>query len=673
MQFVASRRLLVLYGSETGTAQDVAERVAREARRRHFTVSVASMSTASVSTLTGDKDGHFSTSQLLEIKTEICDNLELDYDADVLSRLPPLAVVFIAATTGQGEDPENMKGFFSNLWSFRQNRKLLSGMNYGVLALGDSSYQKFNYSGKRLNNLLTFLGGLSVLNIGLADDQHDLGPDYVVDIWVEEFWSKMNDLYPLPSDVQPISANVLAPPRYTVTFLDSAGDNNDDARQPESLNLASEIYLPTDLQKPTSTSELGTDRSNPCSSSITKLERVTSEDHFQDVRLVEFDVRCISEPHKPGDVLMIQPLNLDSHVKEFLAVMNIDGDRIVRVETADPLANTQGIPSTVITQPCTIAECVKKYFDIMSIPKRYFFELLSFFTTDEDEKEKFQEFSSAKGQQDLYDYCNRPKRSILEVLADFPYTRGNIPFHYLFELIPMIKPRAYSIASSAAMSPGKAQILVAVVNYKTILKRRRLGVCSNWLTTLTLGHTVNVWIKKGTLKFPTLELPTSISDGNGPAIVGTTKKHPPVIMIGPGTGCAPFRAYIQERIALRTYDEPLILFFGCRNQKSDYFFNEEWTEQASRKQLELYTAFSRDQEDKLYVQHRIREHADRLWELIGNQEAQVFFAGNAKRVPIDIYEALTYVCQRGMAGSEQLASQYMKKTFDKRYQTETWA
>lgn len=668
MQLVSCRRLLVLYGSETGTAHEVACRVVREATRRHYTATESPMNSATLQHLTGPKPIQLPDKAVpneeLENKIFIHEKNCVDM-YDKFLTLPPLVIVFVAATTGQGEDPENMREFFKILWSCRKDRKTLSGVKFGVIALGDSSYQKFNYSGKRLYNLLKFLGGTSLMNIGLADDQHDLGPDFVVDQWMTEFWKLMDELYPLPVGVSCLSPNILSPPRYAVTFVTDQPTINEDLNN-HSMNTNPGVLSSVKINR----TFVG--KNNPCSSVITKLERVTSSNHFQDVRLIEFDVHEIAKPHKPGDVLMIQPENLDIHVEEFLSVLNLDGSQLVIVTPQDQLC-TDGIPKSVLTQPSTIAQYVKKFFDIMSVPKRYFFELLSFFTTDESEREKFQEFSSSVGQQELYDYCNRPKRSILEVLYDFPHTQNNIPFEYLFELIPMIKPRAYSIASSSAMYPGKAQILMAVVNYKTNLKRRRLGVCSNWLITLSVGDKVKVWIKDGTLKFPENDISSVESYRTNSTAKNPSETLPPVIMIGPGTGCAPFRSYIQERIALCACQQPLLLFFGCRNEDADYFFKNEWKDQVTRKELELYTAFSRDQEEKIYVQHRIKMAAPRLWSLINEHNAAIFFAGNAKRVPIDVYEALTYVCQQGLDNDAEISLQYMKNSFDKRYQMETWA
>eukprot|EP00061_Rhincodon_typus_P018677 g47945.t1 len=151
-----------------------------------------------------------------------------------------------------------------------------------------------------------------------------------------------------------------------------------------------------------------------------------------------------------------------------------------------------------LPQPCTVKYLVERYLDINCVPRRSFFDLLSYFSPDEMEREKLKEFSSAEGQDELYSYCNRLRRTTLEVsqtmppvsfhivknpkiLYDFPHTTSAIPVDYLFDLIPEIRPRAFSIASSQLAYPSQIQILMAVVRYRTKLKKPRCGLCSSWL------------------------------------------------------------------------------------------------------------------------------------------------------------------------------------------------
>lgn len=154
-------------------------------------------------------------------------------------------------------------------------------------------------------------------------------------------------------------------------------------------------------------------------------------------------------------------------------------------------------------QPWSWEEIVSMMLDIQSVPRRYFFELMSQFADNELEKEKLSEFCTPEGQEELFSYCNRPKKNILEVLEDFPNTTKNIPPIFLFDLIPTIKPRSFSIASSQKALPNSVQILVAVVEYQTQIKAKRKGLCSNWLAHHCPGGTkIPIWIQKGSFKFP---------------------------------------------------------------------------------------------------------------------------------------------------------------------------
>ena len=117
------------------------------------------------------------------------------------------------------------------------------------------------------------------------------------------------------------------------------------------------------------------------------------------------------------------------------------------------------------------------------------------------------EFCSAEGLDDLYDYCNRPRRTILEVLNDFPHAITQLTINQLFDFMPSIKPRSFSIASSQKVHGDCiVEILVAVVRFKTKLKKDRFGLCSNWLAALNVGSKVPVWITRGSFNFPKLQV-----------------------------------------------------------------------------------------------------------------------------------------------------------------------
>nr|XP_056716290.1 NADPH-dependent diflavin oxidoreductase 1 isoform X2 [Euleptes europaea] len=592
---MAARKILVLFGSQTGTAEDTAERIGREAKRRHFQCRVEALDSYSVANLIHE----------------------------------PL-VVFVCATTGQGDPPDNMKNF----WKFLFRKSLLATslckMDYAVLGLGDSSYPKFNFIAKKLHKRLFQLGGNPVMPVALGDDQHDLGPDAVIDPWLLDLWGKFLALYPLPSSLDIIGPDIVLPPKFTFQFLEE--DSGPLQQEEVSREAPSELH--------------------PFASRMASNQRVTAESHFQDVRLIEFDVTGSGMEYAAGDVVMIQPRNAPEEVQLFCELLCLDPDKHFMLR---PTKSDTPLPA-FLPQPCSVHHLVSHYLDISCVPRRSFFELLSYFSPNELEREKLQEFSSAQGQEDLYAYCNRPRRTTLEVLCDFPHTTCAIPCDYLFDLIPRIRPRAFSIASSMLALPNRIEILLAVVQYKTRLSKPRRGLCSSWLASLDPQNgaaRVPLWVKKGGMKFP--------ADPDTPAI-----------MIGPGTGVAPFRAAIQERVVQGKKGN--CLFFGCRQRSKDFYCQAEWEELVRRGLLTLFTAFSRDQEQKVYVQHRIQENKKLVWDLVSRGNAHIYLAGNAKQMPEAVAEALKFVFQSegGLSASE--AEEYLA-TLDRthRFQAETWS
>lgn len=156
----------------------------------------------------------------------------------------------------------------------------------------------------------------------------------------------------------------------------------------------------------------------------------------------------------------------------------------------------------VLKEKVTFQQLCEEYFDLSAIPRRYIFNVLAQITDSDLEREKCIEFTTAEGQEELYSYTNRPKRNIVEVLQDFPHATKNLTLDLMFEIIPPIKPREFSIASSFKTTNNELHILVAVVKYKTKLVKERLGLCSNYLATLKPGDKVSVWLKKGSFQFP---------------------------------------------------------------------------------------------------------------------------------------------------------------------------
>lgn len=182
--------------------------------------------------------------------------------------------------------------------------------------------------------------------------------------------------------------------------------------------------------------------------------------------------------------------------------VNISPNTVVKISEVD---SDMPVPQ-YLQNEVTFQTLCEEYFDLTSIPRRYVFSVLAQLTSSDLEREKCIEFTTAEGQTDLYNYCNRPKRNITEVLRDFPHAVENITIDMLFEIFPPIKNRAFSIASSCKAHENEIHLLVAVVRYKTKLVKERLGLCSNWLANLKVGDKIPVWLKKGSFRFPKEEV-----------------------------------------------------------------------------------------------------------------------------------------------------------------------
>ncbi|KAJ3171496.1 NADPH-dependent diflavin oxidoreductase 1 [Geranomyces variabilis] len=609
----SSRPFLILYASETGTAQDVAERIAREARRRWFSPTVLSMD---------------------------------EYDRSQLIDEP--IVIFVCATTGQGAEPATMTRFWKFLLRKSHPQNILSNTRIAVFGLGDSSYPKFNFPAKKLHKrLVTGLGAHPIIDRGDGDDQHYLGLDGALDPWLEELWTKVLQLFPLPPGKEVVSADIVPLPSFEISYGD------DETQQQDGLGDVSFASMGLKANGSAST--------KPAAAQLSAVVRVnrrlTAADHFQDVRHFELalDPSLPLPSHHPGDILVVHPQNLPDEVARVIEHFGWT-DIADTPFTLRPTTPDIRVPAAYPT-PLTIRILLTNHLDIFGRPRRYFFHLLSFFTTDPLHAEKLRELASPQGQQELYSYAHRPRRTMFEVLQDFHSAK--VPLKHLLDLIPPIRPRSFSIASSPTARPGQIDLCVAIVEYSTKLKAPRAGVCTKWMKRLKPDDVVRCAIKRGTLRLP----PTPPPSLSAP---------PPVVCVGPGTGVAPMRALLQERIAAGARDN--ILVFGSRYEQADLLYAEEWRAAVADGALTLITAFSRDQEDKIYVQHRIAENSARIYDAIAVRHGYFLLSGNASRMPVDVTAALVECVEREASTTREEAERIVAGwEKDGRFQMECWS
>ncbi len=361
---------------------------------------------------------------------------------------------------------------------------------------------------------------------------------------------------------------------------------------------------------------------------------------------------------EPGDVAVVLPRQRPAIVTEFMGLFpGIDPDRPVAVAVNGASRvprDSSARPLPALATPREIFTC---HLDVAAVPGRDFFERLAAFATDELQREKLAHFGRAEGSEEVLEYARRPRRTIIEVLADFDSARP--PLEHLLDLVPPIRPRAFSIASAMPARPGRLRLCVAVVDYKTpLLARRRVGMCSSWLASLTPGRdSVPLALRESPLRLP-------------------SDKRAPVIMVGPGTGVAPFMAFLDEiRRTGGRAGGVTALFFGCRRPDDDYLFRGELEAALADGVLtHLFTAFSRERADKVvYVQDRIADHAAEVATWLTDPGARVYIAGAAKAMPKQVRAAFVAALVKGAHQTDQQAEETIRTMeAEKRYVCESW-
>lgn len=597
-------RIVILYGTETGNSQDLSKIIAWQLSRLQ-------------------KKNGSDHQKTMMIQVMSCD----DYPIKCLP--DEKFILIICSTSGLGEAPLNMKLF----WRFLMRKDLpndsLDHLQFAVIGLGDSSYAKYNFVAKKLFKRLKLLGAKNLLDLVLGDEQHEFGPFFTIDPWLQKFYQLIiseTNLSKLTDDDE----SLIEPSINVIEFFDNVhGDDDDDSR----LSLALENGYENHKY----------DQLNPFKARVLENRRITAEDHFQDVRLIELELDSTIQ-YSLTDVCVVYPENHQEQVDLFLNLFNSDeddddddvdnksgrnrliADRLIRLKLND---HQYWIPQSsyyhhLIQQrnPCTIREIIRRYMDINSIPKRSFFDLFYRFSRDPLEREKLKRFSAGADLDELYDYVNRPKRTILEVMTDFPNTTPYVPFDYLFDLIPAMAWRSYSIASSPLCKPKSIQILYAVVEYRTRLKKPRLGQCTTWMQRQESNiSSLNIFLRTSTFRLP-------------------NENDRPLIMIAAGTGVAPFRAFIHDRCERNIGHN--YLFFGCRFSDKDYYLHDEWQPLIDRKLLTVFPAFSRENPDqKVYVQHIVWQQRDLVYRLFTENNGIILIAGKSKQYPELVRETLT--------------------------------
>ena len=341
--------------------------------------------------------------------------------------------------------------------------------------------------------------------------------------------------------------------------------------------------------------------------------------------------------YKAGDSLGVFPTNRPEDVAEILARFGATGD-----EPVSPVM-------LKLPAPIPLREALASRLALAG-PTAKIINTLAAKATDPAEKTKLAALLAPEAKEQLTAFLH--EHEYADLLAEFPSAK--LTPQELVDHMRKLMPRLYSVASSSRVYPGEVHLTVAIVRYQTN-GRQRAGVCSTFL-----ADRVQVGVT------PT---PVFVSDSHfGPPEDGGKD----AIMVGPGTGIAPFRAFVQDRIASGAMGRNWV-FFGDQRRATDYLYEEEWEAWLKSGQVaRVDLAFSRDQANKIYVQDRMRENAAELWAWI-KAGGHFYVCGDAKRMAKDVDLALHEIIAQQGGMDATAAAEYVKQMKkDKRYQRDVY-
>ncbi|KRW81604.1 assimilatory sulfite reductase (NADPH) flavoprotein subunit [Marinobacter sp. P4B1] len=541
---VGGRELTILFGSQTGNAEGVAEQLAVRAAEKGVAAKVVDLA---------------------------------DYKPKQLKQAQFLALV--TSTQGEGDPPDNALDFHEFLMGKKAPK--LDQLRYSVLGLGDSSYQHFCQTGRDFDQRLAELGASRLA------ERVDCDVDYedLAEQWIERVLEAVAS-----------EAGASQPVASATTAVGSA---------------AASLYS----------------RKNPFQATILTNQLLNGRGSDKEVRHIEFSLEDSGLQYKPGDALAVCPENSPALVSQLLSALDFDSEAPVDINgvagtLGEALARHREI--TLLTPPL-----IKQWAELAG-------------------QEELSALADNAGE--LRDWTGG--RDLLDLVQRWPVP--SLQPQQLVDLLRKLPPRLYSISSSQAAEEDEVHITVAAVRYRSH-ERDREGVASTWLAgRLEEGATVPVYIDPN----KNFALPDN--------------DEAPVIMVGPGTGVAPFRAFMQEREERgATGDNWLI--FGDRRFRSDFLYQSEWLKWRRDGLLtRLDVAFSRDQQEKRYVQHCLREQGAEVWAWL-ERGASLYVCGDAECMAPDVHQALLdIVCEQGCKTAEQAEDYLRQLNRDKRYQRDVY-
>ena len=527
-------------------------------------------------------------------------------------KLPTSGAVIITTASYNGTPPDNAQAFVEQLEQAEPGSA--EGVHYAVFGCGHSDWAAtFQATPRYIDERLEALGATRMVPRAEGDARDDIDEQF--EAWAGPLWGQIAEALDLDVDLSDTGSDA---PLYQVEVL-SAPEANPVAAATGARAVT--VMENRELQ------------------AVEASHRSTR--HIE-VALAE------GMAYRTGDHLSVVPRNPDALVDRVLRRFGFDSDTQIRLSSS--AEEHSQLPTG---QPVSVRKLLAEMVELQQVASRRDVGLLARHTECPRSKPALEALAG-----DDYKLKVQQKRlSVLDLVEEFPACE--VPFGVFLELMPTLAPRYYSISSSAMQYPDRCSITVGVVDEPAFSgKGRYTGICSNYLAACPAGATIQASLRGTT---------------DGFRLPGDTET--PVIMIGPGTGIAPFRGFLQERAALKAAGKPLgeaMLFFGCRHPDQDFIYQEELEAFAKEGLVDLHTAFSRSEASKVYVQDLIRAQRDRVWKLIQNG-AKIFVCGDGSRMEPDVRRALTLIYSEEMDVGAEAASIWMEQMMsDDRYVLDVW-
>jgi sulfite reductase (NADPH) flavoprotein alpha-component len=545
---VVSKEVTILFGSQTGNAQGLAEDLSGKLEKHGFQVALSSMN---------------------------------DFKPNRIKKVQNLLI--LASTHGEGDPPDNALSFYEFLNGRRAPQ--LNDLRFSVLSLGDSSYEFFCQTGKDFDRRLEELGGKRLC----PRVDCDLDFDEPASEWMESVLSSLKETQE--------SESTLLSSSKTETSIDQASYS----------------------------------RTNPFKAEILESVNLNGRGSNKETRHLELSLEGANLEYEPGDSLGIYPENDPALVDLLIWEVNWNPDEQVAV-------NKQGDRSP-------LRDALITNYEITVLTKPLIEKASQVFSNND-----LKGLLAAGNEEELRRYIEG--RDLLDLVRDFALKE--VPASTFISILRKIPPRLYSIASSLKANPDEVHLTIGAVRYNAH-ERDRTGVCSIQCAERALpGDFLPVFIQRN----QNFKLPSD--------------QDTPIIMIGPGTGIAPFRSFLQEREELEAEGKSW-LFFGDQHFVTDFLYQIEWQQWLKNGVLtKMDVAFSRDTEEKVYVQDRMKENSRELYQWL-EDGAVVYICGDEKRMAHDVHETLITIIEREGQMSREQAEDYLTDMQQhKRYQRDVY-